>query len=140
MYLYLKYAHIGLAALAISGFLLRGLWRATGSALYRTRAARTLPHINDALFLGSGIWLVMALNLPWLQSPWLLAKFAGLLAYVGFGMVAFRFGRSEAVQLVAFVELSVNTTTGELTVSPSSTPGAAPQRPWAALGRHRRGS
>jgi len=62
-----------------------------------------LPHVNDALFLVTGIWLIMSSHLAWTQQPWLLAKFAGLFAYIGLGMVAFRFGRTQQVRLIAFV-------------------------------------
>jgi uncharacterized membrane protein SirB2 len=102
MYLVLKNAHVLLATLAISGFLLRGYWLVTGSALLANRASKTLPHIVDAVFLISGVWLVLSLSINPLQHPWLLAKFAGLLAYIGFGMVAFRFGRTAAARVIAF--------------------------------------
>lgn len=103
MYLTLKYFHMGFATLAIAGFVLRGYWRYTGSPLHRNRATRIVPHVNDALFLATGVWLIHLLGLPWLQLPWLLAKFAGLTGYIGFGMVAFRFGATRAVRTVAFV-------------------------------------
>lgn len=103
MYLIIKNIHIAFATLAIVGFLLRGYWRATGSSLHQNRATRIMPHVNDALFLATGIWLVSILNLPWMQTPWLLAKFAGLAGYIGFGMVAFRFGKNDAIRLIAFV-------------------------------------
>jgi len=103
MYMILKNFHMTFAILAIVGFLLRGYWAMTGSDLHQNRATKILPHINDALFLGTGIWLVMTLNLPWTQQPWLLAKFTGLIGYIGFGMIAFRFGRTNEVRLLAFV-------------------------------------
>jgi len=103
MYLILKNFHMSFAALAIIGFLLRGYWMMTGSALRENRATKIVPHIIDALFLGTGVWLIVMLNLGWLQHPWLLAKFAGLLGYIGFGMVAFRFGKKPEIRLVAFV-------------------------------------
>lgn len=103
MYLILKNFHMVFASLAIVGFLLRGYWVMTGSDLQRNRATKILPHINDAVLLGTGIWLIVALNLPWMQQPWLLAKFAGLIGYIAFGMIAFRFGRTNAVRLLAFV-------------------------------------
>jgi uncharacterized membrane protein SirB2 len=43
------------------------------------------------------------LNLNPMQHAWLLAKFAGLFAYIGFGMVAMRFGRSREIRIVAFI-------------------------------------
>jgi uncharacterized membrane protein SirB2 len=103
MYLIIKNFHMTFAALAISGFLLRGYWVMTGSASRQNRASKIVPHIIDALFLATGIWLIVILNLAWTQQPWLLAKFAGLLAYIGLGMVAFRFGRTQEVKAVAFV-------------------------------------
>ena len=62
-----------------------------------------MPHAVDTLFFASGIWLAVILNLNLLQHPWLLAKFVGLLGYIGFGMIAFRFGRTRGVRTVAFV-------------------------------------
>jgi uncharacterized membrane protein SirB2 len=91
------------AALAITGFLLRAYWAMTGSVLRQHRATKILPHIVDALFLGTGIWLIVLLNLDWTKHAWLLAKFAGLFAYIGLGMVAFRFGRTPQIRAVAFV-------------------------------------
>jgi uncharacterized membrane protein SirB2 len=103
MYLILKNFHMMLATLTISGFLLRGYWMMSGSGLRQNRAAKVLPHIIDTLFLATGIWLVVVLKLAPLQHPWLLAKFTGLLAYIGLGMVAMRFGRTPQIKMVAFI-------------------------------------
>ena len=103
MYLLLKYAHLAFAITAISGFAVRGYWMLTESALLAARAARIAPHVIDALFLLTGIAMVYLLSLPVLQTPWLLAKFAGLLGYIGFGMIAFRFGKSSEIRMIAFV-------------------------------------
>ena len=103
MYLIIKNIHMTFATLTIVGFLLRGYWRIIGSGFYKNRAMKIVPHAIDAMFLATGIWLLMILNLNPLQHPWLLAKFAALFAYVGLGMVAFRFGRTQAVRLVAYV-------------------------------------
>lgn len=103
MYLILKNVHTVFAVLTISGFLLRGYWVLTGSALHRNRATKTVPHVIDALFLATGIWLIVMLNMEWMKQPWLLAKFAGLFVYIGLGMVAFRFGRTVEIKAIAFV-------------------------------------
>jgi len=103
MYLISKNFHMLLAALTICGFLLRGYWMVSGSSLRQNRATKVLPHIFDTLFLASGIWLVVLLGLAPLQHPWLLAKFTGLLAYIGLGMIAMRFGRTPQNKIVAFV-------------------------------------
>ncbi|MDH3430190.1 MAG: SirB2 family protein [Gammaproteobacteria bacterium] len=103
MYLILKNFHMTFAALTITGFLLRGFWVMSGSRLYQNRASRIVPHVIDALFLATGIGLVVTLDLAWMQQPWLLAKFTALFFYIGLGMVAFRFGRTPEIKAVAFV-------------------------------------
>ena len=103
MYWPLKYIHLALASLSLFGFLLRGFWMMRGSALLDHRVVRTLPHVIDTLFLLSGVALIMLLSLPVMQSPWLLAKFAGLVVYVVLGSIALRRGPTPAVRQVAFV-------------------------------------
>ncbi len=103
MYMILKTFHTVFAALTISGFLLRGFWMMTGSVLHQNRATKIVPHVIDSLFFGTAIWLVLELHIAPLQHPWLLAKFAGLIAYIGLGMVAFRFGRTTEIRMIAFV-------------------------------------
>lgn len=103
MYPLMHSLHTALAALSIAGFVLRGAWMLRGSPLLQLRLVRTAPHVVDTLFLASGVTLVLLLDLPVLQSPWLLAKFAGLFVYIGLGMVALRFGPTPQARLVAFV-------------------------------------
>jgi uncharacterized membrane protein SirB2 len=94
--------HQSLALLTVSGFILRGYWMLRSSPLLRHPVARTAPHIIDTLFLATGIALVVQLQLPVLQSPWLLAKFAGLLAYIVLGTIALRRGRNKQIRIAAF--------------------------------------
>ena len=103
MYLILKNIHMVFAGFSVAGFVLRGFWHARKSTLLQNRATRILPHFSDALFLVTGIWLAVMLNLNVLQHQWLLAKFAGLFFYIGLGMVAFRFGRSPGIRTAAFI-------------------------------------
>jgi len=103
VYLTLKYAHIGFAALSIGGFLLRGYWMMTESELLSRRIVRIAPHVVDTLFLLTGVALVLQLSLPVMRSPWLLAKLAGLVAYIVLGAIALRRGRTRQVRMVAFV-------------------------------------
>lgn len=103
MYALLKSSHMLLAAVTISGFLVRGYWMMKESPLLSHKATRIAPHVIDTLFLLSGIALVYMLALPVLQSPWILAKFAGLLIYIVFGAIALRRGPTIQVRLTAFV-------------------------------------
>lgn len=103
MYLSVKYAHLSLAILSIAGFLLRGFWMMTGSVLLGHKAVRIVPHVVDTLFFASGVALVVQLALPVMQSPWLLAKFAGLVVYIILGAIALRRGPTMPVRQLAFV-------------------------------------
>ena len=103
MYPILKSLHTILAALTISGFLLRGYWMITESTLFRNRVTRIAPHLVDTLFLATAVWMVVELQLEPLAQPWLQAKLVGVLGYIGLGMLAFRFGRTTEIRLIAFV-------------------------------------
>ena len=73
------------------------------SPLLQHRLTRIAPHIIDTLFLASDIALVFIIDVRLLQSGWLLAKLAGLIVYIGLGMVALRFGRTREIRSLAFV-------------------------------------
>lgn len=103
MYTLLKFAHIATAALSIGGFCLRGYWMMAGSDLLTHRVTRIAPHIIDTLFLLSGIGLLVVLSLNPLNQPWLLAKFAGLVAYIVLGTLALKRGRTKAIRVGTFV-------------------------------------
>jgi len=103
MYLILKYVHVITAVATISGFLLRGYWMLTESENLRYPVVKIAPHIVDTLFLVAGIGMVWLLHLNPLVQPWLLAKFAGLIAYILLGTVAIKRGPTKQVRTVALV-------------------------------------
>ena len=103
MYLILKTIHTLFAILTITGFVMRGYWMMSGSKLRQHPVTKIAPHFIDLLFLVTGIWLIVELQFAVMQQPWLLAKFAGLFAYIGLGMVALRFGRTPQIRVLAFV-------------------------------------
>ena len=103
MYLLLKYSHLGLALISISGFVTRGYWMLTTSPRLSARLTRIAPHVVDTLFLLSGVALVLHLDLPVMRSPWLIAKLGALVAYVVLGAIALRRGPTLQVRLVAFI-------------------------------------
>jgi len=103
MYPTLKLIHISSAILTISGFVLRGFWMRTGSPNLQLKAVKILPHIVDTIFLASGIALIVTLNLPVLSQPWLLTKFAALLAYIVLGALALGRARTMQARTRAFV-------------------------------------
>jgi len=102
-YLPIRNLHTLAALLTISGFMLRGYWMVTRSARLEHRMTRTLPHIVDTIFLLSGIAMLLKLSLNPLTQNWLLAKFAGLIAYILLGTVAIRRGSTMQIRMFAFV-------------------------------------
>lgn len=102
-YAALKLVHQSAVTLSIAGFFARGWGSLAGAAWVRGRAARTLPHLVDTVLLGSAIALAWTLHLNPLATPWLAAKIAGLLAYIGLGMVALKPGRPRALRAAAWV-------------------------------------
>jgi len=103
MYLTLKTVHVVAAAVTISGFILRGIWMLRASPNLQHPVARTAPHILDTVLLLAGLGLLWTLRLNPLTQAWLLAKFAGLIAYVLLGMIAIRRGPTKRVRTIAFV-------------------------------------
>ena len=98
----MKQLHIIFALLTIGGFIVRGIWMLRDSPLSAHRLTRILPHIVDTLFLVTGVLLVLQLQLAVLQNSWLLAKFAGLAAYIVLGAIALRHGRTLRSRVLAF--------------------------------------
>jgi uncharacterized membrane protein SirB2 len=103
MYAMAKALHVGAALLTITGFLLRGLWMFSGSALLGHRVTRVLPHIIDTVFLLSGIYLLVQLGGGTLFQPWMLCKLASLVAYIGMAAFALKGRGTPAVKAIAFV-------------------------------------
>ena len=102
-YLLIKSLHMITAIATISGFVLRGYWMMTESEKLQLKVVRIAPHIIDTIFLLSGIALVSILSLNALSSPWLLAKFAGLIAYILLGVIAIKRGPTLQIRIIAFV-------------------------------------
>tara|TARA_R110000782_G_scaffold106922_4_gene195273 strand:- start:967 stop:1362 length:396 start_codon:yes stop_codon:yes gene_type:complete len=102
-YLTIKFLHLVMAALSISGFAVRGYWMMTRSEYLSNRIVRIAPHVIDTVFLVSGIWLAVTLSINTFAQPWLLAKILGLVAYIVLGTIALKRGPTMPVRVVAFV-------------------------------------
>ncbi|MFB0826539.1 SirB2 family protein [Chromobacterium violaceum] len=102
-YLIVKHAHMGFAYLSILLFAARGALVLGGRGHWlQNKPLRILPHVIDTLLLACAIALVAMGGWPILQSPWLLAKIAGLVAYVVLGSIALR-GATPRRRAAAFV-------------------------------------
>lgn len=101
-YLWVKYLHVACVILSLSGFAARGALMLAGSPVLNARWVRVAPHIVDTALLASAAWLAWFLQQYPFVHGWLTAKVLGLLAYIGFGMVALRRGRTKAVRAACF--------------------------------------
>jgi uncharacterized membrane protein SirB2 len=90
-YLTLKYLHILFATLSITGFAARGLLALRGgSPLLQRPWLRRLPHINDTLLFGAGLWLARMLRQMPFVDVWITVKLGSVLLYIILGFVALR--------------------------------------------------
>ena len=102
-YLMIKSLHLLTGVVTISGFVLRGYWMMTQSDKLQLKVIRIAPHIVDTLFLLSGIALVSMLQFNVFSESWLLAKFAGLIAYIVLGTFALKRGSTPQIRVIAFI-------------------------------------
>lgn len=103
MYFAIKHLHVTSVVLSLLGFLLRGSWMLSGSALLQHRLTRVLPHIIDTVLLLSAIWLAAAIRQYPFEAAWVTAKVLGLLAYIVLGTIALKRGRTRAIRIGALV-------------------------------------
>ena len=97
----IKTIHLLAAALSLAGFVLRGVWMLRDSPLRRARLTRILPHVNDSVLFGAGLWLLFATAQYPTQQSWLAAKLVAIIIYILLGMLAFR-SRGRTTRIAAF--------------------------------------
>ena len=98
-----KVIHVTCVVLSFSGFFISGIWMLRGSGLLKRRWVRIAPQLIDTLLLLSAITLAFQLRFSPLEQPWLLTKIIALLAYIGVGLVALRFGKNKTTRLLAWL-------------------------------------
>jgi len=103
-YLAFKHMHLTLAYLTLAGFVLRGIWMLTESALLQKKIVKILPHIVDTFLLISAITMVvMSGQYPWVAgSGWVGVKIVLLVAYVVLGTFALKRGKTKQQRTVFF--------------------------------------
>ena len=89
-YLIIKPLHVSFVLVSYSLFLLRGIWMLRASPQLQRPWVRILPHVNDTFLLVSGVTLAVITHQSPGSHPWLAAKIAALVVYIGLGTVAFK--------------------------------------------------
>jgi len=102
-FLVIKKIHISCAVLTFLSFSLRGYWMITGSPRLRARAARTVPHVIDAVLLTTGITMAVMMYGEFYRQGWLQFKLTALLCYIVLGAVALRYGRTRRLRIASLV-------------------------------------
>lgn len=102
-YFALRQAHIGLAALSVSLFALRGTLVLAGRAgLANAAATRYASYTIDTLLLTAALMLASVIRQFPGSSGWLTMKVALLVVYVVLGSVALRHGATQRSRALAF--------------------------------------
>lgn len=100
---YVKMIHVACVAASYALFFLRGVWLMQDSSMLRRRWVKVVPHVTDTLLLVSAIVLAVGIQQYPFIDNWLTAKVIGLVFYIGFGMIAFRFGKTMRTKITAWV-------------------------------------
>ena len=103
VYLTVRTIHILCAVCSAGGFLLRGFWMLRDSPLLHHPLTRVLPHVIDTLLLASAVGLVAISGFYPFTTSWINLKLVLLVAYILFGTIALKRGRSRSVRATAFV-------------------------------------
>ncbi len=102
-YVALKMIHVTCVVLSYLLFTLRGVWMTQSSDLLQRRWVRIIPHVIDTVLLTSAIGLAVTLHQSPMKDPWLGAKVAGLVLYIGFGMIALKHGKTRKIKVSALI-------------------------------------
>lgn len=101
-YLAVRELHVGCAALSVAGFAARGALMLAGSPLLHERFVRVAPHVVDTVLLASAVWLAWFLGQAPFVHGWITAKVAALVAYIVFGAIALKRGKTKEIRAAAF--------------------------------------
>ncbi len=103
LYTIIKYSHMTMAVLSISGFVLRFICKQWQPHLLERKLVRVLPHIIDTLLLIFAIWLSIIISQYPFTHSWLTAKVIGLLVYIVLGTMALKRCSTKPGQIVSFI-------------------------------------
>lgn len=102
MYVVFKHLHVLFVLISVTLFLFRFVLRLLDSPALQKKWLKVIPHINDTLLLASAIGIMLTLGMYPIQVPWLTDKVIGVIAYIGFGVLALK-GKSAGVRWLGFV-------------------------------------
>jgi len=98
-----KGIHLTTLTIAITGFILRGIWMVMDSPLLHARVVKIVPHVNDTILLISAVWTGAIINQYPFVNTWLTVKILGAIAYILFGAVALTYGKTKQIRISCFI-------------------------------------
>jgi uncharacterized membrane protein SirB2 len=101
-YLALRHAHIGLALLSVTIFILRGSLMLSDSPSRHSPWLRYPSMLVDTLLLTAALMLTTIIHQYPFSASWLTMKVALLIVYIVLGSIALKRGRTRAIRTMAF--------------------------------------
>jgi len=101
-YLLIKNAHMSLAILSLTGFVIRGWWSMRGATILQRRWVKITPHVVDTLLLTTAVLLMIILGQHPGNQSWILTKVIALVFYIGFGTLAIKRAPTPASKTIFF--------------------------------------
>jgi uncharacterized membrane protein SirB2 len=102
-YTLLKNIHMTSAGVSYALFLLRGIWRFSGSPLAARPWTRVIPHVNDTVLLLAAVAMATQLARYPGYHAFLATKVIGLVVYIVLGMTAFRWASGRRGRIGAWL-------------------------------------
>ncbi len=102
-YAAIKMIHVTSVIISYLLFSLRSMWMMRGSAVLQQRWVKITPHVVDTVLLASAVTLAIRIQQDPIHDPWLSAKVAGLLVYIGLGMMALKFAKTRKTRISAWI-------------------------------------
>lgn len=97
-----KYIHVTCVVITINFFIVRGLWMLFESKLQNQKWPKKLaPVIDTTLLVSAIVFAIQIQQYPFVHS-WLTAKVIGMVLYIGFGVVALKYGKTKRIKVMAF--------------------------------------
>ncbi|NQZ31591.1 MAG: SirB2 family protein [Oceanospirillaceae bacterium] len=106
MYLIVKHSHMTLMLISVIFLIIRVLASTQNAQWLQQKWAKIAPHVIDTFLLVSALVLMVIIAQYPIANHWLSAKVIGLVAYIGFGTLAFK-GQKSTVKKLAFLLLAL---------------------------------
>ena len=103
IYPQIRLLHVVCVTLSGTVFVTRGVLKTWGSAAAQHPLLRVGSYVIDTVLLTAAVLLTLILHQYPFVDAWLTAKVGLLVLYIGFGTLALKRGRTQAIRVTAFL-------------------------------------